>query len=115
MKKHKHKLLKLQQKAMTVADKGAFGAAVNVDMFTKHKVIVQIPGPGVNAIKILPPVNMSLEDADYFVSALDQVLADMYKVAGGPALSLGKAALKDAVKSVRKRRSAPAAEAPAKK
>lgn len=71
--------LKLQQKVMGMADPGSFGAAVNVHMFTKQRIIVQIPGPGLNAIKILPPVTSTDDDIDYFLAALEDTLAELYQ------------------------------------
>jgi len=94
-------LLKVQQTILGAVDKGTFGAAVNVDMFTRHNIVVQIPGPGLNAIKILPPVNLKEEDVNYFLASFEETIANMYTRAGGPAFSLGRAAVKDAVKTVR--------------
>ena len=94
-------LLKVQQTILGAVDKGTFGAAVNVDMFTRHNIVVQIPGPGLNAIKILPPVNLKEEDVNYFLASFEETIANMYTRAGGPAVSLGRAAVKDAVKTVR--------------
>ncbi|MFT7522123.1 MAG: ornithine--oxo-acid transaminase [Kiritimatiellia bacterium] len=93
-------ILRAQQSLLNSIDKGTFGAAVNVDMYRKHKIIVQIPGPGLNAIKILPPVTLSDEDVQYFLTSLDQTLADMYSRAGGPAVSLGRTVIKDQVKTL---------------
>ncbi len=92
-------LLRAQQALLGVVDKGTFGASVNVELYRKHRIIVQIPGPGLNAIKILPPVILSDDDIQYFLDSLDSVLTDMAKAAGGPALALGRTVLKDAAKS----------------
>lgn len=91
--------LKIQQRLLQTADPAAFSAAVNVDMYTKRRIIVQVPGPGLNAIKILPPIVLSDEDADAFVEGLDETLTSFYK--SGPALSMGRAIAKDTIKSVR--------------
>ncbi|MBN2800182.1 MAG: aspartate aminotransferase family protein [Deltaproteobacteria bacterium] len=91
--------LKVQQRVLKVAEPTFFGAAVNVDMYTKQKVIVQVPGPGLNAIKILPPAVTSDADADYFVQALDNTLTSFYKT--GPAMALGQSAVKDTIKTVK--------------
>ncbi|PRP95200.1 Putrescine aminotransferase [Enhygromyxa salina] len=93
--------LRVQQELIGVADKGAFAAAVNCDMFAKQRVIVQIPGPAINAIKILPPVTITNEDVSYFLGALDDTLAGYYKV-GGPVISLAGGAVKDALRNVKK-------------
>lgn len=91
--------LKVQQRVLKLAEPTFFGAAVNVDMYTKQKVIVQIPGPGLNAIKILPPVVTSDADVDFFVDALDATLTSFYKT--GPAVALGQAAVKDTLKTAK--------------
>jgi ornithine--oxo-acid transaminase len=106
-------LLKIQQKLLSNADKGVFGASVNVEMFTKHRVITQIPGPELNAIKILPAVNLTDEDITTFLEAFDATMASMYK-SGGPALPLGKAAVKDALRTARQKLIG-GGDAPAKK
>jgi ornithine--oxo-acid transaminase len=106
-------LLKIQQKLLSNADKGVFGASVNVEMFTKHRVITQIPGPEVNAIKILPPVNLSSSDISHFLEAFEGTMASMYK-SGGPALPLGKAAVRDAFRTA-KQKIIGGGDAPAKK
>ena len=62
----------------------AFGAAVNVELYKTHRIIVQIPGPGVNAIKILPPVVCTDADVQYFLQALEDTLASFYQPASGP-------------------------------
>jgi ornithine--oxo-acid transaminase len=98
-----HPLLRAQQAILNVVDKGTFGASVNVELYRKHRIIVQIPGPGLNAIKILPPVILEDEDIQYFLDALDDVLSEMYKTAGGPAIALGRSVLKDTAKTVTKR------------
>ena len=93
--------LKVQQKVMAAADSGSFGAAVNVDLYTKHRIIVQIPGPGTNAIKILPPAIISDEDVKYFLSALEDVLANFYERTSGPIVSISRGFVKSAAKQIR--------------
>jgi ornithine--oxo-acid transaminase len=93
-------ILKLQQKLLANADPGVFGASVNVEMMAKHRVITQIPGPELNAIKILPAVNLTDRDISTFLEAFEGTMAAMYK-SGGPALPLGKAAVKDALRQAK--------------
>lgn len=92
--------LRVQQELIGVADSGGFAAAVNCDMFAKQRVIVQIPGPGLNAIKILPPVTISDEDVRYFLGALEDTLEGYYEV-GGPIVTLAGGAIKDALRTVK--------------
>ncbi len=95
-------VLKLQQKLLANADPGVFGASVNVEMMARHRVITQIPGPELNAIKILPPVTLTDRDITTFLTAFDATMASMYK-SGGPALPLGRAAVKDALRQAKAR------------
>ncbi len=85
--------LRVQQQLMGAADSAAFGAAVHVDLYREHRILLQVPGPGANAIKFLPPACATIEDVDYFLAALDDVLARYYAEAG-PAVNLGKTALR---------------------
>ncbi len=78
-----------QQKALAAADSGAFAAAVNVDMYKRQRILVQIPGPGLNAVKILPPVVSTQEDLDYFLGSFEDTIARFYG-REGPAVSLGR-------------------------
>jgi ornithine--oxo-acid transaminase len=95
-----HLSLRVQQELIGAADSGAFATAVNCDMFAKQRIIVQIPGPEINAIKILPPITISEEDVRYFLGALDDTLSGYYKV-GGPIVTLAGGLVKDTVRSVR--------------
>ena len=88
-----------QQKVMTAADSGAFAAAVNVAMYKHQRVLVQVPGPGLNAIKILPPAIATQEDLDYFLSSFEDVLTSFYD-RQGPATGLIGGMVGNVVKQV---------------
>ena len=60
-----------------------FSQLVVVPLFTEHRVLSQVAGHGLNVIKGLPPLVLSEEDVDWFVSALDATLADAQKVPRG--------------------------------
>lgn len=77
-----HPVLKMQQRLLSLADKASFGAAVNVDLYMRRRVMVQVPGPGFDAFKILPPVVCSDADVDRFLSAVDETLHDFTYKAG---------------------------------
>ena len=91
--------LRLQHAAMDMAEKGSFGAAVNVDMYAKYRVICQIPGPGLDAIKILPPAVSTEEDVQTFLSALEETLHGYYTEAG-PIRSISRGFVQQAVKDM---------------
>jgi ornithine--oxo-acid transaminase len=100
--------LKVQQALVGAVDQGSFAAAFNVDMYAKKHVVLQIPGPDINAIKFLPPVILTDEDVQYFLGAMEDTMATFYGK-GGPIVSLSKALAKDATKNLRKKK-APASD-----
>ncbi len=93
-------VLAAQQNIMRGVDSGAFAAAVHVDLFKRQRVVAQIPGPGVNAIKVLPPVITTEEDIAYFLAALDDTLARFYSPSTGPVVSLTRGAVESNLKAV---------------
>jgi acetylornithine/succinyldiaminopimelate/putrescine aminotransferase/choline dehydrogenase-like flavoprotein len=93
--------MKLQQKLLTMGDASAFAASVNVDMFRKQRVLVQIPGPGLNAIKILPPVVCTEEDVETFLSALEDTLAGFYADSTGAVKSISRGFVNDTIKTLK--------------
>ena len=92
--------LRIQQKIMNGFDTGSFAAAVNVEMYARQRIVVQIPGPGINAIKILPPIVTTDADIEYFLAAFEDALATLYRSATGPASTLGRGVLAQASKVV---------------
>jgi ornithine--oxo-acid transaminase len=57
-----------------------FSQLVVVPLFTDHRVLSQVAGHGLNVIKGLPPLVLSEEDVDWFVTALDATLAAAQKI-----------------------------------
>lgn len=92
--------LNLQHRLMDAAEPGSFGAAVNVDMYGKQRCIVQIPGPGLDAIKILPPVVCTEADVQWFLDGLEDTLAGYYS-SQGPIRSISRGFVRETVKSVK--------------
>ncbi|MCB9508424.1 MAG: aminotransferase class III-fold pyridoxal phosphate-dependent enzyme [Myxococcales bacterium] len=92
--------LKLQQSLMRAADPAAFGAAVNVDLYKQKRIIVQVPGATLNAIKILPPVTLTEEDVEWFLEGLEDVIASYY-AERAPIVSVSKGFLSTALKGLR--------------
>ncbi len=89
-----------EQAIIGAADSSAFAAAVNVELYRTHRIIVQIPGVGVNAIKVLPPACTTPEDISRFIGALDEVLAGFYE-GRGPAVALGQQVVGKAIEQAR--------------
>jgi 4-aminobutyrate aminotransferase-like enzyme len=65
-----------------------FGQMLVTALFTKHRVLTQLAGHGMDVIKILPPLIIGEREMDYFVTALDHVLNDC-RTFPGPVWDLG--------------------------
>ncbi len=85
-----------QQKAMKAFDSSAFAASIHVDLFSRQRVVAQLPGPGLDAIKVLPPLISSDEDITFFLNGLDDSLAELY-ARRGPLFALGQGVAKNTV------------------
>lgn len=79
----------LEQRLLGVADPSSFGAALNIELYVRHRVLVQVPGPGLDAIKILPPLVMDDSDVDWFLDALDETLR-RWRRGPGPTVTLAR-------------------------
>jgi ornithine--oxo-acid transaminase len=66
-------------KMLETIRKGLFSQLVVGPLFTKHRILTQVAADGVNIVKILPPLIAGQEEVDYFLAALDDVLADVHK------------------------------------
>lgn len=80
------------------ASKGLFGQMIVVPLFTQHKILSQVPGHNMDVVKILPPLMISEKEADYFVDAMDQVMASCHKFPGS-AWEVGYTLAKQALKA----------------
>jgi dihydroflavonol-4-reductase len=61
---------------------GMFSQTVVVPLFHRHRIITQVAADNVNIIKLLPPLITGPAEVDYFVQALDDVMADAHRGAG---------------------------------
>ena len=61
---------------------GMFSQTVVVPLFHRHRIITQVAADNVNIIKLLPPLISGPEEVDYFVQALDDVMADAHRGSG---------------------------------
>jgi ornithine--oxo-acid transaminase len=74
-----------------------FSQLVVVPLFTEHRVLSQVAGHGLSVIKGLPPLVLSDEDLDWFVTALEATLDEAQKVpraAGRLALRAARAGVR---------------------
>ncbi len=53
---------------------GLFAQLVVVPLFSRHRILTQVAGHGLNVVKILPPLTVPEEELDRFVAALEDVL-----------------------------------------
>jgi ornithine--oxo-acid transaminase len=61
---------------------GMFSQLVVVPLFHRHRIITQVAADNVNIIKLLPPLISGPEEVDYFIDALDDVMADAHRGTG---------------------------------
>jgi ornithine--oxo-acid transaminase len=59
---------------------GLFSQLVVVPLFRDHRVLSQVAGHGLNVIKGLPPLVVTEDDLDWFVSALEDTVARAEKM-----------------------------------
>jgi hopanoid-associated sugar epimerase len=74
-----------QFRAMEWLRPAMFAQMVVVPLFHRHRVLTQVAADGVNVIKLLPPLIAGPPEVEYFVGALDDVLADAHR---GPGLAV---------------------------
>lgn len=68
--------------AAEAAEKGMFAQLVVMALMRDHRILVQVGGPGVNIIKLLPPLIIGDEEVEMIVSAFDAVMAEAERLGG---------------------------------
>jgi ornithine--oxo-acid transaminase len=84
--------LKLQWKAIRMGGAGLFAQVLIRPLLVKHRIVCMVSGEN-DVIKFLPPINISSEEVDYFLSALDDVLKQAHDGSSsiwGDLLRMGK-------------------------
>jgi ornithine--oxo-acid transaminase len=61
---------------------GVFGQMIIIPLLQKHKILTQVAGYHTEVIKFLPPITATKEDFDWFLTAMEDVLADTLRVPG---------------------------------
>src|SRR6185437_11649068 len=71
----------LQQKwdALHKMNFGVFGQTIIIPLLQKHGILTQVAGYHTEVIKFLPPMTVTKADMDWFVDAMDDVLAESSK------------------------------------
>jgi len=74
--------LQTQWRALEAMRTALFSQTVVVPLFHRHRILTQVAADGMNVVKLLPPLVAGEEEVDYFVQALDDVLADAHSRSG---------------------------------
>src|SRR5262245_20629759 len=74
--------LKTAWTLMHQLDKSLFPQAAVIPLLDKHHILNQVAGHHIDVIKLLPPLVISAEDAEWFLSAFEDVLIPMHKFPG---------------------------------
>jgi ornithine--oxo-acid transaminase len=61
---------------------GVFGQMVIIPLMQKHRILTQVAGFHTEVIKFLPAMTVTKEDMDWFLTAMQDVLADTLRVPG---------------------------------
>ena len=80
----KPKSLKLQAawRLLETANESLFSQMVLVPLFSDHHILTQVAGHGQHTIKLLPPLIINDQDADWIVEGFDSAIGDCHKVPG---------------------------------
>ena len=89
--------LKMAWDALHALNFGVFGQMVIVPLMQEHRILTQVAGYHTEVIKFLPPLIISKEDLDWFLSAIQQVLQNTQRVPGAAwdtVMTLAKGAMR---------------------
>ena len=89
--------LKMSWKLLEAANKGLFSQMITVPLFTRHQILSQVAGHGMNVVKFLPTLTINDADRRWIISALQDVIADAHRVPGA-AWDFGKTLASQAIK-----------------
>ncbi|MGF1570333.1 MAG: aspartate aminotransferase family protein [Nodosilinea sp.] len=90
--------LKLSWKMLEAANRGLFSQIITVPLFTRHRILSQVAGYGMNVVKFLPPLILSDADRHWVVEAISDVVADAHRIPGA-AWDFGKTLATQALRS----------------
>lgn len=75
--------LKAAWKMLETANKGLFSQLIVVPLFTRHHILSQVAGHGMNVVKFIPPLTLTDRDCSWIVEAVNDVVADAHRIPGG--------------------------------
>lgn len=90
--------LKLSWKMLETANRGLFAQIITVPLFTRHRILSQVAGYGMNIVKFIPPLILSDADRRWIVEAVRDVVADAHRIPGA-AWDFGKTLATQAIRT----------------
>ncbi len=79
---HNSMKLKMAWDMLHKLNYGVFGQMVIIPLLQKHRILTQVAGYHTEVIKFLPAMTVTREDLDWFLGAMDDVLADTQRFPG---------------------------------
>jgi ornithine--oxo-acid transaminase len=64
------------------AREGLFAQLITIPLFTEHKILSQVAGTDIHAVKFLPPLMISDSDCEWIVNSVEAVIAASHRVPG---------------------------------
>ena len=61
---------------------GVFGQMIIIPLLQKHHILAQVAGYHTEVIKFLPPLTVTKEDMDWFLTAMRDILEDVQRFPG---------------------------------
>jgi ornithine--oxo-acid transaminase len=68
--------------AIEAAERGLFTQLVVMSLMRDHHILTQVGGPGVNIIKLLPPLIIGSEEVEMIVNAFEQIMEETRNLKG---------------------------------
>lgn len=90
--------LKTAWSLLETANKGLFCQMITIPLFSRHRILTQVAGHGMNVVKLLAPLIITEKDRDLIVGSFDDVISDCHKVPGS-IWDLGKTLAGHAIKT----------------
>lgn len=74
--------LKLSWKMLETANRGLFSQIITVPLFTRHRILSQVAGYGMNVVKFIPPLILNDDDRRWIVEGVTDVVSDAHRIPG---------------------------------
>jgi len=74
--------LKAAWAMLEAANKGLFCQMITIPLFKDHHILTQVAGHGMNVVKLLPPLNLTIKDRDHIITAFDKTIHETHQIPG---------------------------------